>query len=242
MRKAILTPLLLTTIVFGSYAGIFTLTKAYPSGFSRLRLGIKFTPCLSYAKVIDKNSSDGINYKQNGSTVRMIIGPFLEYAINPNVAFATGLWYSPRSVFLTANNGHSQYNLQYLMIPIYFKFYTNEIAQGTRLYCSLGGTIDIKIAEKKVGTDEVGLKDPIAENAGRHLFNFIDASILMAAGVEFNIKNVTNVFVGISYNRGMTNIINPFLEYTDASGHKTKPYQNLAIKNNLLSLDLGVKF
>jgi hypothetical protein len=127
------------------------------------------------------------------------------------------------------------------MLPAYFKFYTNEIANDMRLYFTLGGTLDFKIVEKKVGDDPVGLKNVIAEKAGKPAFNFMDASFLMATGVEFNLKNVTNLFVGISYNRGLLNIINPFLEY-DQNGTKTKPYQYLAIKNNLLSLDLGVKF
>jgi hypothetical protein len=175
----------------------------------------------------------------------MIIGPFADFAINDNVTFTTGIWYSPRAVFLSRSvnsiSAKSQYNLQYIMLPAYFKFYTNEIANDMRLYFTLGGTLDFKIAEKKVGDDNVGLKDPIAVNEDKPLFNFMDASILMATGVEFNLKDVTNLFVGISYNRGLLNIINPFLKY-DINGTSYKPADYLSIKNNLLSLDLGVKF
>lgn len=233
MKKLLLSTLLLCNCTLIASAG------------DKIKLGIKLTPCLSFSKVTDKKGSDSADFSQNGSALRMIIGPFADFTLNDNVTFTTGLWYSPRAIFLssTANGiiNKSQYNLQYLMVPGYFKFYTNEVAHDMRLYFTLGGTLDFKIAEKKVGDDNVGLKDPLAVKEGKPLFNFMDASIQMATGVEFNLKDVTNLFVGISYNRGLLNILNPFLKYNH-NGDSIKPYEHLSIKNNMLSLDLGVKF
>jgi len=232
MKKTLLTTLLTVASIYGTFAG------------DKVKLGIKLTPCFSFSKITDKKS-DNTDYSRSGSTVRMIVGPFIDFAINDNVTFTTGLWYSPRAVYISAKTAtttlKSQYNLQYLMVPIYFKFYTNEIAPDMKLYFNLGGSLDFKIAEKKVGDDDAGLKT-LAEKENKPLFNIVDASILMGTGVEFNLKDITNIYVGISYNRGLVNVINPLLEYTDSKGDKTKAYKDLSIKNNLLSLDLGVKF
>lgn len=228
-----------------------TMLEAFAqSGSSRsVKLGFKFSPCVSYARVIDKKDNDAIEYKRGGSSLRMVVGPYIDFGINDNVTFSTGLWYSPRSVVLSAKftNGAgnsstvtSQYNLQYLMIPLYFKFYTNEITSGLKIYFTLGGSVDVKLVEKKNGEDKLGLLSA-AKDEGKALFNYVDASTLIGTGVEYNLKDVITLFGGISYNRGLVNSINPLLEF-DNGGNKTKPYQYIAVKNNLISLDLGVKF
>jgi Outer membrane protein beta-barrel domain len=241
MKKQIILLFICCLSVLGS--------NAQESSSRSVKLGIKIAPTISYARVTDKKSDDNINYSRSGSVARLIIGPYVDFAINENVTFSTGLWYSPRAVALAAKykdtlgnttTFKSQYNLQYVMIPVYFKFYTNEITSGMKLYFTLGATVDIKIAEKKDGDDNIKLKE-YAEKESHALFTFMDATILAGTGVEYNLKDITTLYGGISYNRGLVNIINPFFGY-DVNGNKVKPYQNLSIKNNLLSLDLGVKF
>jgi len=241
MKKSIFILILVSAVIVEVFS---------QSGSSRsVKLGFKFSPCVSYARVIDKKDNDATEYKRNGSSLRMIVGPYIDFGINENVTFSTGLWYSPRSVILSAKfkdgSGNtstvtSQYNLQYLMVPLYFKFYTNEITSGLKLYFTLGGTVDIKLIEKKSGEDKFGLLEA-AKEEGKALFNYVDASAMIGTGVEYNLKDVITLFGGISYNRGLVNTINPLLEFENG-GNKTKPYQYLAVKNNLISLDLGVKF
>lgn len=238
MKKLLLLSILVSSSTFGLFA---------QSGSSRsVKLGFKFSPTVSYARVIDKDDKDGVELKRNGSAIKMIVGPYIDFGLNDNVTFTSGIWYSPRSVSLSAKytepisggtiTSTSQYNLQYLMIPLYFKFYTNEITSGMKIYFTLGGSFDIKLVEKKNGDDNIGLLTA-AKEEGRPLFNYIDASTLVGAGVEYNLKDILTIFGGISYNRGLVNTVNPLLEING-----NKPYQNIAIKNNMISLDLGVKF
>jgi hypothetical protein len=237
MKKLLLISILVSSTVIGIFA---------QSGSSRsVKFGFKFSPCVSYARVIDKDDKDGIDFKRGGSSVKMVVGPYIDFGLNENVTFTTGLWYSPRSVVLSgkytdafgnSSTSTSQYNLQYLMVPLYFKFYTNEITSGMKIYFTLGGSFDIKLVEKKNGDDNLGLLEA-AKGEGRALFNYIDASTLVGTGVEYNLKDVLTIFGGISYNRGLVNTVNPILEING-----NKPYQHIAIKNNLISLDLGVKF
>ena len=234
MKKYLLAFVLLTTVLKSSFAG------------EKLKLGIKVNPCISFASVKDKDSKDGTGYSSNGSSLRFIVGPYIDYMINDNVFFSFGLWYSPRAIkiastvvdsFGVSRDYASHYNAQYLMVPLYFKFYTNEISTGLKLYFTLGGSADFKIAEKNVGDkDPVGLKEK-AVNEKQQLFSFFDAGLLLGAGVEYKLGTITTVYAGLSYNRGLINTINPLF-----SSNGFKPYQHLAIKNNLVGLDLGVKF
>lgn len=234
--------LLVSILVSGSVLGLFA-----QSGSGRsIRFGFKFSPTVSYARVVDKDDNDNVDFKHSGATMRMIIGPYIDFGLTENVTFSSGIWFSPRSAIFSAKNkkdiaggtstSTSQYNLQYLMVPLYFKFYTNEITSGMKIYFTLGGTFDVKLVEKKKGDDNVGLL-AYAKEEGRPLFNYIDASALLGAGVEYNLKDIVTVFGGFSYNRGLVNAINPLLEM---GGNKI--YKNIAIKNNLIGLDLGVKF
>lgn len=238
MKKVFLSTLLLLSFQYAAFSG------------DKVKLGIKVSPVVSYASVKD-NKSDDFSFSSNGSTLKIVIGPYADFLINDNVSFTTGLWFSPRTVKLTLkytepltkvqSSASSQYNLQYLMVPVFFKFNTNEVSDGLKIYFTLGGTVDFKIAEKYVGDDNIHLKDVIAEKEDKALFSYIDASLLAGAGVEYELGDVTTLYAGISYNRGLVNILNPFLSYK--IGDETiKPYQQLSIKNNLIGLDLGIKF
>jgi hypothetical protein len=235
-------------LLFISCSAIFVATAQETSSRS-VKLGIKVAPTISYARIIDKKTDDNVEYSRGGSVARLIVGPYVDFGLNDNVTFSTGLWYSPRAVVISAKSKDtlgnttkqkSQYNLQYVMIPAYFKFYTNEITSGVKLYVTLGATLDVKIAEKKSGDDNIKFKEN-AQKENHALFTFVDASILAGLGAEFKLKDITTLYAGISYNRGLVNTVNPFLEY-DVNGTKVKPYKYLSVKNNLFSLDLGLKF
>jgi hypothetical protein len=197
----------------------------------KLKLGLRLSPALSYAGVRDKDGDDGLTFSNNGVAGRAILGPMAEFFMTDNVSFGTGLWYTPKSVSFIAKSksGNSSfastYNLQYLMIPVYLKFYTNPITPKMKLYFTLGGNIDIKISEK-AGSN--------VNTSGKSFFNPIDMGLMLGTGVEFSLSESTAFFVGIGYNRGLLNVINP-VNYKSS-------YDAIAIRNNLLSLDLGVKF
>lgn len=197
----------------------------------KLKLGLRLSPALSFAGVRDKESDDAMAYSSNGVAGRGIIGPMAEFFMTDNVSFGTGLWYVPKSVSVKAklesdgSTYSSTYNLQYLAIPLYLKFYTNPITPKMKIYFTLGGTLDIKIAEKAGSNTSSGDKS---------FFNPIDTDLMLGTGVEFALTESTAFFVGLGYNRGLMNVINP-VNYKSS-------YDALAIRNNLVSLDLGVKF
>lgn len=201
---------------------------------SKLKLGIRMSPAISFAGIRDKNNDDGITFSANGVSGRAILGPMAEFFLTDNVSFGTGLWYSPRNASFSAKikaldkTFNYSINSQYLMLPVYFKFYTNPITSKMKLYFTLGATADIKIFEKRVDDEEASL------GAGSPYFSYVDASLMLGAGVEFALNESSAFFVGVGYNRGLSNVINPI--------KNKESYNAFSIRQNLVSLDLGFKF
>lgn len=213
---------------------------------SGIKVGIKVSPGLAIGRVIDKDSRDEVAFSPNGSSFGFSFGPQFDFPVlKQNVYFTTGAWFSMKSIKVTRTSnvlgittatGSSKYNLQYITIPLAFKFYTNEITQNVKLYFTLGSTVDIKIAEGVSGDDNAGLKE-YAQNDGKKLFLPIDANLLLGTGVQFKVGETT-LFAGVSYLRGLVNVINPSLDWTDDSNFTN----HVALKNNSVTLDLGIEF
>jgi hypothetical protein len=224
-------------------------TTAAPSSSSTkggIRVSLKVSPGISYVRVEDKDSKDTYNYSANGSQFSFLFGPSVDFPLlKKNVYFSTGVWFSLRSnkisstsndPSITAGVGSSKYNLQYIMIPLSFKFYTNEVAKNMRVYFNIGGSFDIKISESRSGNDDTKLMQA-ARDADGKLYAFADGTFMIGTGLEFKLGNTT-LYSGVSYNRGIVNIVNPFLTTNDTH----KPYQYLSLKNNLINFDIGVQF
>lgn len=198
----------------------------------KLKLGVRLSPSLSYAGIRDKDNNDGITYSANGVAGRAIIGPMAEFFATDNLSIGTGLWYAPKSVQVKTesefnglkSSSSATFNLQYLMLPVYLKFYTNPITDKMKLYFTLGATVDVKIAEK-AGSNA---------STTSSFFNAVDTDLMLGTGVEFALSESTAFFVGLGYNRGLMNVINPVK-------YKTS-YDAFSIRNHLVSLDMGFKF
>ena len=97
---------------------------------------------------------------------------------------------------------------------------TPDLLPGFRAYAQLGALFDIHIH----------LKPKDDKNYFIQKVNPIDIGLSFGAGVEKDILHQLVIFAGIYYNRGMLNAV---------SEAKQK---NLIIKNDFISLDIGIKF
>lgn len=91
-----------------------------------------------------------------------------------------------------------------------------------RIYFQVGLTLDVNIMEDNITEDATYIQN----------FRNFDSSVLLASGLEYRIGYSTTVYGGLSYRRGLVNVVKD-------------PGANIGeviIKNDLLSLDLGVKF
>lgn len=194
------------------------------------KIGIKLSPTLSTYR-IDYAGKD-LAFSSDGVGGRFVFGPVYDHFISDNYSFSTGLLYAPKRVAFQIReagnpgniltNRSESYNLQYLQVPLTLKLFTNELALDTRLFFQLGGIVEVKINEKP----------NVEENPTITRFQFFDAGLHLGAGVEHRLGYNTILFGGFFYNRGLINAVSKTVERVEG----------LKINNDILGLDLGVKF
>jgi len=192
--------------------------------FGQFTLGLQFSPSISANRI--ESSSDSASISTDGTGVRMALGPIADIQIRENYFFSTGLLFVSKRVGIesTSNNQqlNEEYSLQYIQVPLTLKLFTNEVALDKKIYFQVGGTLDFNINEEAKSDANVLVND----------FLIFDSSLLIGLGVEYKVGVNTIVFGGFTYHRGLVNAVN-----------KQGPLDgDLNIKNDYISLDLGVKF
>ncbi|MEO1050871.1 MAG: porin family protein [Bacteroidota bacterium] len=193
---------------------------------SQVRISLKVSPSVAANRVT--SSSDTLSFTSNGVGGRFTFGPVIDIPFQENYFISTGIIYAPKRASFemfnrnTDSRTEESYNLQYLQIPLTMKLLTNEVALDKRIYVQLGGLLEFNVNEKPNSANEVFVTD----------FRAYDFSFHIGSGLEFKLGTNTGFFAGFSYTRGLVNAVATELPFDD----------ELSIKNDLLSLDFGVKF
>lgn len=189
---------------------------------AQVKFGLKAAPTLSFNRVEDE--SDNYAFNPDGVGLRFQLGPIVDFEFKENHYFSTGLLFATKRVGVQIDDENTNfssdedYSLHYLQIPLTLKLFTEEVGLDKKLYFQVGGSLDIKT--KGIGED----LDFVQK------FNFMDATALLAAGVEYGFGIDTKLFGGIIYQRGLFNVINE----SSADG--------LKVQNDLLGLEFGITF
>lgn len=210
-----------------SIALLFTII--HPA-FSQTEIGVIVSPSLAANRVATDDNSSAI--KADAARIKLSFGAFADLFLTENYYFSTGIMLAPKNSGVqyassTAGEVSESFRLQYLQIPLTLKLFTNEVALDKRIFVQFGILNEIKIDEKlRTDNDATNGSEVIGG------FRFFDFSGLLRAGLDFRIGYDTSIFAGISYTRGLTNVLREY-SYPDTS---------LKIKNDLVSLDFGIKF
>ncbi|MEM8966223.1 MAG: outer membrane beta-barrel protein [Bacteroidota bacterium] len=204
------------------YILLLFLSLSYISTFAQVKLGVQLSPTLSFNRLDDDEAATG--FDNDGIGGRLVGGAIVDYMLQENYYVSSGLFFVPKRVGVrNIDSGVEEaYRLHYLQLPATMKLFTNEIALDVRLYFQAGFTLDMKILEDNLSEDPQFISE----------FRPIDASLLLATGAEYQFGYSTILFGGFSYRRGLGNTVRS----TDAN------VGDLVIKNDLFSLDMGIKF
>ena len=204
------------------YILLLFLSFSYISTYAQIKLGAQLSPTLSFNRIDDDESL--AEFDNNGIGGRLIAGAIVDYMFQENYYFSSGLFFVPKRVGVrnAETNAEEAYRLHYVQLPATAKLFTNEIALDVRLYFQAGFALDFKILEDGLSEDPQFISE----------FRSVDASLLLGTGAEYQFGYNTILFGGFSYRRGLGNTVRS----TDAS------VGDLIIKNDLFSLDMGIKF
>lgn len=196
-----------------------------------LEMGIKITPTIAGNRII---APSDIDFEKEGSNFRFGFGVIADFYFTENAAFSTGLSFTGKggSVSYTKPNTAvrttDEISLQYLEIPLTVKLFTNEVAPDMKVYFQTGFSLNPRMGAK-VNGDKLDLTD---EKYSKR-FNVLDTDVILGTGLEYQVGETTKVFGGLSYHRGLVSIDDYYeREISD----------KIEVRNNVISLDLGVKF
>lgn len=223
----------------------FTLLLLFPALISSAQtsdptfhFGMKICPNMAWLK------SDTKGLESDGSVTRFSYGLITEFRIAENYAFATGIDISYRGGKLKEENNtdtsttvdESTLKLQYIELPLTLKLKTNEIGH-LRYYLQVGVAPGFNLRARADGktTTQVRTTGSNPTNTTKEFedqdvqddINSINVSMVIGAGIEYNLSGSTNFFGGIVFNNG----------FTDISDSKDDKYVS-----NFLGLNLGVLF
>ncbi|MGB3588779.1 MAG: outer membrane beta-barrel protein [Tunicatimonas sp.] len=195
---------------------------SYISAQAQVKIGAQLSPTLSFNRFNDDEALE--EFGNSGIGGRLIAGAIVDYMFQENYYLSSGIFFVPKRVGIerVADGREEAYRLHYVQLPATAKLFTNEIALDVRLYFQAGFAIDIKILEDNLSDDPQFVSE----------FRNLDASLLLGTGAEYQLGYNTILFGGFSYRRGLGNVVRS----TDAN------VGDLVIKNDLFSLDMGIKF
>lgn len=195
---------------------------------SDYRIGITIGPTISYVRANTDGNSTSID--RDGSQLKFLLGAFIDMPFKENYFFHGGINFASRSTKISVDDPAffggtptaSDYEHEYLQLPVLLKLYTNEIMLDTKLFFNFGVIPEIRLNTANK-TDGVNL---ITE------FQNFDVSGNFGGGIERAIGVNTNVFVSLNYNIGFLNQVK----------EQSTAVDELKIKNNLIAIEFGIKF
>ncbi len=219
MGKRIITQ---NNLLMVRYILLLFLSFSYIGSQAQVKIGAQLSPTLSFNRLDDDDALE--EFGNSGVGGRLIAGAIVDYMFQENYYLSSGIFFIPKRVGIeSATDGRDEVSrLHYIQLPATAKLFTNEIALDVRLYFQAGFALDIKILEDNLSDDPQFVSE----------FSPVDASLLLGTGAEYQLGYNTILFGGFSYRRGLGNVVRS----TDAD------VGDLVIKNDLFSLDMGIKF
>ena len=196
--------------------------------FSQTKLGLKFSPLFSSHKISLK--SDQLEISSGKTSTRMSIGLVVDHPLTETYILTSGLIYLPKRVCINVveegsgsapKNPFESYDLNYLQIPLTLKLFTNEIAPEISVFFQVGLTFEFKIFDQALKEDYEFISK----------FRFFDTAAIIGTGIEYRLGVNTLFFAGSSLQKGLVNVIS-----------QTNPDYPLFIRNQIVSIDIGMKF
>lgn len=203
-------------------------TSQAQDDYQKFRMGFKMSPNISWMQPQDKH------FENEGSELRFGFGFVADLFFAENYAIGTGVNIMRNggefSYLQRVREDNVEYivrrtrdfNNQYVEIPLTFKLRTNEIGYitywgqfgfGAGVNIGSRGDDERTYLYEKISTDgavswnKIEPTTTVEEdtNFGNDIQLF-RLSMLVAAGIEYNISGNTSILVGVTFNNGFTNV------------------------------------
>lgn len=211
---------------------------------SNIQLGVKLSPGISWLKV---NSQ---NFSSNGNNLRFSWGLVSDFQFADKYYFSTGfnvismggkMKYNDFLKFGNDTIGRlgeirKEYSIKYVELPLSLKMKTRQFGDityfgqvglglGMRISAYSDDDFYINASNTALSTTDNKIEDEV---------NFFRLSMILSAGVEYNLGGSTSLFGAITFNNGFSNVFD--------FKNNIPPYQAADAINNSLELTIGMIF
>ncbi len=206
------------------FAIFLMMLMSFASVWAQGRLGLQFSSAIPVYRI--SHVQDGSSMDVSSHGIRPVFGLSVDIPLGQTYFIGTGAGYisTPLHVAYSSENSMeitNEYKLQHIQIPLTFRMLTDEIAIDKRIYVQIGSLMEVLVYN-----DDSDLKPALIER-----FNPVTFTFYFGAGVEFQMGTRTILTAGLSYNRGISNIISE-----DNIGN------SILLKKDMFSLDIGIRF
>ncbi len=255
----------LTLIVFGL---LFINLSAQEGNFSndeianlpdddrKFRFGLQISPNLSWFK------TNTTGYESKGSKFGFSYGLSFEYFMSQNYLLSSGLSIlntggkmafkgtSSDALVVVPADVYASYSIKYIEIPLVLKLRTNEIGYLT-YFGQFGLETGINFSTSADYEYIYGSTvSRISSSDAKEDINFLNLSLVIGAGVEYNISGNTSLTLGITFNNGFINQLDTKINVLDANGNALidsngNPVfseKDASANLNYLALNIGIYF
>jgi hypothetical protein len=245
------TTLKLTFLLIG--LTIFSLTSSAQDDRD-FRIGFKIIPGFDWTKALSSDvqrDGMGIGFSFGVmSDIRLADNYFFTPELNITTMSNSMKLKSDTVYYLAGNNTQDynnisyKYSLKYIEIPLTFKFRTKE-SNGMRYWGQfgvapgflIGNNVSVLASPVSTGTKNFPSEEKFIPNDAnnfnldftKHIddINFLRASMILGAGIEYNLSGNTSFYAGIRFNNGFTDILDD---------------KRSKMINNVMGLELGFFF
>jgi long-subunit fatty acid transport protein len=238
---------------------------AQAQSLEKFTFGLQFAPGSTLARITDDDatpsrkslSSDGYTTIEENGLKGINIKLMVNYELNDKFDFSSGLYFGEYSMNVRNDDGNyigtSVYHTNYASLPILLKYKGKELKDNLFFVASVGPTLDFLTSEEAKGADYAHFMNfahnrfDIDAQRGRNgssksmnLFSKTGVSILGSAGLEYKLTDRFKACFGVSYQQGVTNMLNGKLLFNDTN--KTPITETTKWTRSLLAVDFGVIF
>jgi len=234
-----------------------------PDSDRKFRFGLQFSPNISWFK------TNTTGYESEGAKLGFSYGLSFEYFMTKNYLFSMGLSilnsggelaYTGIGYQIYSVEVQEKIKLKYVEIPLLLKLRTNEIGYLTYFgQFGLKGGINFSGKSSFTYSDATTNGFTIIPTNGSLLaddteydaqINWVNLSLVIGAGVEYNISGNTSLTLGITYNNGFVNQLDTKTHVLDSNGdvlidgngNAVFSEKDASANLNYIALNIGIYF
>lgn len=207
------------------------------------RLGFKGNPLFS---TIKPNTD---RYNSLGTKVGFSYGLMFDYFIKDNYAISSEFGISSLGGKVEFNRNdttvNSNVNIRYIDIPVTIKLLTNELNDKLKVYGKFGLGLSFRIkssVDNEYKKGQAVFSNDDVKNASDFI-QPINTSLVIGAGIEYNLADNLDLVVGLTYNNGFSNIMKSktMYKYVD-SNSGVAAVKAFDANMNFVTLNIGLLF